>query len=336
MPKKAFVIWAKQVKLSEFLAKSLGAQLIISYKEKIGPVKIPVVLRYLVQTFDTWIKLFRLKPQVVWVQNPPVVAVLVVWIYCLLTSVKLVIDTHTAGFLDRKWQAFHWLHKFLAKRAVLNTVHNYKNLEILKQWGIENGYVLQFYNPSREEVIRENVVLDEKLQDCVNNFFGTKVFMVNRFANDDAWQEVADTAKLMPGSLFFISGDANKISQTIKNDFPRNVILTGYLAHEQFIKLMDSCDVVLALTKRKDTVLWSIREIMAMEKPFIVSDSEVLRHYFSDVAIFTNHQPQDLKQKIQQALEEKELMKNKIKEFLEKDKIRWEKDIETVTEMIGA
>ncbi len=333
--RKAFVIWVEEVKLSEFMAREIDAEVIISCKKYWGGFVIPVFLRYLIQSLDTYRKLQKIKPQIIFVQNPPIVAVLVVYFYAKLNSADYVIDTHTAGFIDRKWIFFHWLHKFLAKRALWSTAHNYKNLEFFKKWGVENSSVLQFYNPTQAEILNKNITLPPELENILTAKKELAVFMVNRFAEDDAWQGVAGTAKLMPDNIFFLTGNDKKISAEIKNRFPENVILTGYLKHEQFIYLMNRCDVVLALTKRRDTVLWSIREIMALRKPFITSDSEAIRHYFSNVALFTNHQPEDLKTKIQEAWNRRAEIEKNIIAFLEKDAIRWKNDILFINQIIN-
>jgi len=334
--KKAFVIWVREVKLSEFLARETGADLVISYIPKLGKYKNPVFLRYICQAVDTWKKLKKIKPAVIFVQSPPIFAVAVVYFYSKIYKARFIIDTHTAGFIDKKWQFFHFLSKFLARRALLNTVHNYKNQEFLNCWDIENSYVLQFYNPQKEEVLGENdMKLPENLKDKAESHLSPKIFMVNRFAGDDAFEEVFDLAKKMPEALFFITGDDKKLNHKIKADLSQNVVLTGYLDHKMFMRLMEKCDVVLALTKRKDTVLWSIREIMALKKPFIVSDSEAIRHYFSSVAIFTDHSTEDMKKKIKEALENRGEIEKKIEIFLEKDRVRWENDIKYLEKIIS-
>lgn len=332
---KVFLIWVREVKLSEFLARSLGAKLIISYKKYWRGFTIPAVLRYLIQGVDSYRKLKKIRPQIIFVQNPPITAVLLAYIYCLFNrETSYVIDTHTAGFLDSKWIFFHPLHRFLARKALYNTAHNYKNLEIMRRWGITNSSVLQFYNPQKDEILDEKIVLPERLERKISLKLGSKIFMVNRFANDDAWKEVIETARIMPWALFFITGDSKKISDKFKKIFPANVILTGYLNHKEFIALMNRCDIVLALTKRQDTVLWSIREIMSLGKPFITSDTEVLKHYFGEIAIFSNHNPKDLKKKIKETWDKRFEIKGKIEMFLEKDAQRWQEDIKNIKNII--
>ncbi len=333
--KKVFLIWVREVKLSEFLAKSLEAELIISYKKKWRGYNIPVILRYFIQGVDSYLKLRKIRPEVIFVQNPPITAVLLAYIYCYFNKgTRYIIDTHTAGFLDKKWIFFHSLHRFLARRALYNTAHNYKNLEILKQWGINHSQVLQFYNPLKDEILNEKAILPERLERKISLKLGYKIFMVNRFANDDAWPEVIATARIMPWAHFFITGDSNKISDQLKKTFPANIILTGYLDHKTFILLMHRCDIVLTLTKRQDTVLWSVREIMALGKPFVTSDSEVLQHYFSEVAVFSNHNPKELKKRIKEAWDKRFEIKGKIETFLEKDKQRWQNDIDYLENII--
>jgi hypothetical protein len=329
--KKAFVIWAREVKLSQFLGRSLDAKIILSYRKKWGNINIPAFFRYIIQGLDTYKKLRKLKPQVIFVQNPPILAVLTAYFYCLFNKSGYVIDSHTA-FLDKKWVYFHPLQKFLSKRALLNTFHNYKNLEFAKkQWGIENGRVLKFYNPSAEEMLDEREELPDFISKRIASQLGLKIFMVNRFAEDDAWKEIVETAKLMPENLFFITGDYAKMSGL---EYPKNVVLTGYINHKKFMKLMEKCDVVLALTKRKDTVLWSIREIMALKKPFVTTDNEVLRHDFGDVALFSDAKPGDLKEKISEAWGKRFELKGRIDSFLKKDLLRWENDIKSINKII--
>lgn len=332
--KKVFLIWAKETKHSQFLAKSLGAEFIVSYKKNYGSFRIPVFLRYIFQAIDTWKKLNAAKPDFIFVQNPPIFAALVVYYYGFFHKSRFAIDTHTAAFLDAKWKFFYPLHKFLARRATINSVHNYKNLEIVKKWNAPNAFVLQACNPQKEELLEKNITLPDYLEDKLKEKFSGRIFMVNRFASDDAYLEVIETAKIMPDYQFFITGDFSKIKKSLLDENLKNVLFTGYIPHPEFMLLMERSDVVLALTKRKDTVLWSIREIMALEKPFITTDSEVLRHYFKDVAIFTDHSPFDLKNKIETALNQQADFKTRISAFLEKDALRWNNDIDKILKIV--
>lgn len=150
--------------------------------------------------------------------------------------------------------------------------------------------------------------------------------MVNRFAADDDWKTVVATARIMPETDFFITGNPADVKGEL-GDLPANVYLTGYLKNQEFLKLMSLVKVVLTFSLRPDTSLWSIRETMALTKPFVTSDSEVLRRNFESVAIFSKSDPLEIKEKIIEALNQESEIKNKIKVFLEKDRQRWYNEI---------
>ncbi len=332
---RVFIVWGRELVFSSSIASALDAELKQVYFKKIGRINLPVLLRYFFQSVYTFFYLLKRKPSLVLVQNPPTVALLVVWLYCLFCRAKFAIDSHTAAFGDQKWINFFWLFKFLARKAVLNTCHNYKNLLILKDWGIEPSMVLQFYNPEYlieklQAPLKETKIADRLRQSTL------PIMMVNRFADDDDFLTVVKTARLMPEADFFITGNINESPYAKDSEnLPANICLTNYLPHEEFLKLMYGCKVILAFTLRADTVLWSIREIMSLNKPFVTSDSEVLRHYYGEVALFTKSSPAELRQRIREAVEQEPAQKERIKKFLTQDKQRWSTEIGQVKKYLG-
>lgn len=325
-----FIIWGKEVKLSQYLAQELAALPCQVYYEKFLSWRMPAAIRYIFQTVKTWQLLLKHRPSLVIVQNPPFIAPLVCLPYCKLFKAKLMIDSHTAAFLDRKWERLSFLFRFVAKRANLNTCHNFKNLEILKSWGIKPSMVLQFFNPEFDRLSLSEPLSDENLE---KDLQGSEcpILMVNRFASDDDFETVFETARLMPEADFYITGDYHKLAGRLGN-IPKNIVLTGYLKHQDFMRLMDRSEVVLAFTLRPDTVLWSIREIMALRKPFVTTDSEVMRHYFGEVGLFAKSDPLAISSAITEALEKSEDIKQGIDKFLNKDKDRWKQEMLQVKE----
>jgi hypothetical protein len=92
--------------------------------------------------------------------------------------------------------------------------------------------------------------------------------------------------------------------------------------------------VVLAFTRRVDTVLWSIREILALRKPFVTVDSEVMRYYFSEVALFAKSDADEIRKQTIAAMNNKETMSANSEKFLIKDRERWNSDIQRVKEIL--
>jgi len=325
--RRIFIVWGRETEHSRRLAQGLSAELRQIYYKKIGSYSLPAFFRYVFQAVETLLILFKEKPAVVIVQNPPVFAPLTAWLYCLAAGASLAIDSHTAAFLDKKWVNFHGLFKFVARRAIVNACHNHKNLEILLGWGVEPAIVMQPSNP-KYDLEKLNQPLENKKLTEVLSASRLPIIMANRFASDDDWRTVIETAALMPEADFFVTGDLVQADlKAVK--MPDNLILTGYLEHNEFLKLMSRAKVALAFTLRPDTVLWSVREAMALAKPFVTTDSEVLRRCFGEPGIFVKlKRPEELKEKILEAVRREEEIKEKIKIFLEKDKLRWSEEIE--------
>ncbi len=334
--KRIFIAWGRETELSKYLAKALEADFKQIYVKKIAGIRLPALIQYIIQGIWTVIILLLYRPKVVIVQNPPIFAPFLILIYTKIFRAKLMIDTHTAGFLDKKWINFYPLFKFTARRAHLNTCHNYKNLEILNSWGVKPAMVLQFFNPQYNAEKINKPLINQDLEEKIKKS-NLPIMMVNRFANDDDWETVIRTAHFIPEATFFITGQpSNKIKKIIKKENLNNIFLTGYLKHNEFIKLMNKCAIVLAFTLRPDTVLWSIREILALKKPFITTNNEVLRHYFGEVGLFVDpRKPEELKKRIIFAIENEKELREKQKEFLKKDQKRWNKEILEVKKYLG-
>ncbi len=219
--KKLFIVWGAQTELSRGLAAGLGAEFKQVYYKKIGSYNIPAIFRYILQAVETLLILFTSRPKAVIVQNPPVFAPLTVLLYCKLAGAKLAIDSHTAAFLDDKWIKYYKLFKFVAQRAVLNSCHNYKNLEILKNWEIKPAMVMQFFNPVYDLAKLNQPMQDGKIEQAVKSG-NLPIMMVNRFANDDDYETVIKTAELTPEADFFITGDFKKVGLEEKK-LPNNL-----------------------------------------------------------------------------------------------------------------
>lgn len=319
--------------MSKQYADALGFNLKRVYIKKIGFLPIPVFLRYIVQAIITVFVLIKNNPRIIAVQNPPIFAVLIVWLYCMFFRRQILIDSHTAGFLDKKWIFFFPIFKFLSLRATLSTCHNYKNLEILKKWGVRNCREISFAVPFYD--IGDDSSLKDKRIEFILRSDKKFVLMVNRFASDDDWKLVLRTALKCPETVFFITGEvSDKIKKEIKG-VSENVVFTGYLGHSDFIKLMSRCDVILCLTLRKDTKLWSIQETLSLNKPFIFSDTEVLNYYFKDIGISVKHNEEDLKKAIESAFKGGENMKEKIKNFARENKEKFLKEISEINKILN-
>lgn len=323
---KIFLVWPREDSLSQELATAIGFKL-LTIRAKHPQAFF--LSRYLEQSLETYRWLRANKPSLVYIQNPPLMAVLVVYFFTLFyPQTKFLIDNHSVYFKEMKWKLFHWLARPLHKKALLNTFHNFWDLN--KMSYLKNVLEVQFINPhynfSRLRLPLEDQFLENALQ-----IASSPILMVNRFAKDDDYQTVFNVAKRNPGRTFFITGDYRKISFLKKDKLPLNLILTGYLKHSEFLKLMFSCSLVLCLTLREETILWSPREAMALGKVFLTSKTEALEKYYKEAGIYCRKKNSlDLEEKISFAENNKGEQRLKIRKFLEKDQERQQKQLNSL------
>ncbi|MEA3273066.1 MAG: glycosyltransferase [Patescibacteria group bacterium] len=331
-----FLVWPQEYELSQHLADNLGLRLLLIQAKNPNS---PVLFRYFNQSVRTIRWLNKHKPQFVFIQNPPLMACLIVYFYSIFhRQTKIGIDNHSVFFRSKKWVLWHSFFKPIAQRAVINTAHNKYDLRILKQWGV-NCQEMQFINPIYRKSLTKSPLKNLRWKRWKKKLKQAKVsvFMVNRFAkDDDDYITVMRAAKRKPNWIFFITGDSSKASQTELQFAPSNVIFTGYLNHSEFLKLMQKCSVTLCLTLRENTILWSIREAMALRKVFVTSDTKALREYFSGVGIFTERRsPKDLIRKIRHAVTSTSIYQEKINLFLKNDSVRIKEEIVEIKKAMG-
>src|SRR3990172_7481997 len=120
---------------SRVLAQALGIRELhfVYSRGKRGPTTAP--FRYGAQAVRTLKLLFKKRPQLVFVQSPPSLAVLFVHAYCALTGSRYIVDAHSAAFLSPYWTKPRWLASLLARNAVATIVTNDRFHQIVSEWG---------------------------------------------------------------------------------------------------------------------------------------------------------------------------------------------------------
>lgn len=335
-PRIVFLLWTRPgyAHRPNALSRSLGAEKAHIYQERLWGFRPPTAVRYLAQCIRTLSFLFSRRPDVVFVQTPPFVLTFCAWVYCAASRAVFITDNHSSTFHDRRWRFFARADAFFSRRALINFAHNFKNLDILVSWGAANPMVLLSPAQDREEIEASMEPVSPELAARTGER-ATNVLVVNRFAVDDCWREAIATAALMPEATFFITGDPAVAMPAAPTDLPSNVVLTGLLARGCFLDLMSRCDAVLALTSRKDTLLWSIREALGIGKPFAATDNEVIREQFGAYGVLTQNEPAALKAALEETLARREELVAAMPDYIARDKARWEADMTEIKRIMA-
>ena len=277
-----FISWAKTMPRTKGIAERLGARDFYIERMK-GAPRIFVPLRYLLQSLDTLAVLWRERPELIVVSNPPIVLPLIAYAAARMLNAQLVIDSHTGAF-DGKWKYFLSAHRFLSRRAAGTIVTNEPLRQMVQSWGA----------PA--------MVLEDRVPDLpVPSDDRFKVVVVSSFAQDEPLEAVLAAAKTLPEYRFFVTGRAPKQMAPILAAAPRNVTFTGFVPRSDYVSLLHRADAVMVLVKRDLTLLCGAYEAVAVEKPLITSDWPVLKNYFSAGALYVDNSPESIRNAVLEA-----------------------------------
>lgn len=278
-------------------------------------------LRYAVQTIQTLRLLFKKHPEIVFVQSPPSLAVLVVYFYCRLTNSQYVIDAHSAAFLTPIWTYPRWLHRHLAQNAIVTIVTNEHFKEIIQQWG-GNTFVLRD--------IPTNFPRASSF-DLSNSF---NLVVVNTFSDDEPIDQVLQAANELREVNFYITGNKKYASEKLLSTASNNVHFTDFLPDDLYYALLSSGDAVMCLTNRDHTMQRGACEALSLGKPIITSDWPMLRDYFDKGTIHVANTKEGICQGVHEMVEKKGLYQEEIKELQEAQRREWLDKSATLTDLV--
>lgn len=272
MKKITFIVWARFHRRSELLAHHLGASLHYVYRGRSGQLS-QAPVRYLMQAWQTWQILRKERPDVIFVQNPPIFAALVVNIYARLHQAQYVIDSHTGAFLSSRWRWSVRLHRMLSRHALTTIVHNESQGNLIQQW--ECPYCVLAFTPGEYPPGRPYPLSDK-----------FNVAVICGFDTDEPLDILFDAALQLRDVCFYLTGDARRLERKLLQNKPDNIHLTGYLPYEQYVGLLMGSNAIMDLVNNEHTLLMGAFEAVSLGVPLIVSDWPLLRNYFSAGTIY--------------------------------------------------
>jgi glycosyltransferase involved in cell wall biosynthesis len=220
-----------------------------------------VPVRYARQAAQTVALLRRRRPRVLLVMGPPLTFVALAR---LLHRGPLVLDAHTGAVLrdDRVRSSFLWL----ARRADVVVVASEALADRLAGEGAVRA--LPVHDPV------------PPVAAGATSSSTTVVFPAG-WRSDEPLEALLGAARLVPDVEVVITGRHRG-----PQDIPANVRLTGFVADDDYERLLAGAGAVLALTTRPFTMQRAGYEAMAHGRPLVASDTDVLREFFTGGAVF--------------------------------------------------
>ncbi len=309
--KGIFISWAPYATRSDSIAAQLGIK---SEKIHYLAFKVPMIapIKYLLMAARTLCLLIRIRPSYIMVMNPPIFAVFTCYLHARLHRIPMIIDTHHGAFTERRWLLFTWLHRHLARKARVNIVTSERFGDILANWKAD--YMVIPVVPYLILGIG-HLVKQERFSLAV----------VSSFSYDEPLPDILKAAAALPEIKFYVTGDNRKASKNIIDEAPQNVVFTGFLPWEDYIRLLAEVHGVLCLTTELDTMQNGAAEAVTIGTPVITTDSPLMRKIFGDQAVLVKNNSESIIEGILRLKDNLNRYQGEISELRDKWKHDWQK-----------
>lgn len=323
MVRGAFVSWVPSCGRSQGFIDALGLTPIYSsYLRPRDLVSAP--LKYAPQFIDTLRRLHRLRPEVVFVMNPPVFAVAAVAAYAARTGARYVIDCHSGAFESRKWRWSLPLQRSFGRRAAGVIVTNPVHENLVKAW------------PGRALIVADPPPVDFPPPVAGGADERTFVFVIATYGPDEAIPEVVEAARALPHVRFRISGNIARAPRSVLERCPPNVQLTGFVPLETFWQHVRSASAILTLTRQENTILRGGWEAMFAGRPLITSDTAALRGYFARGARFVDTSVAGIRAGIEDVIAHQAKFQQGMEDLRREKRLTWNQQRAQLEALLGA
>ncbi len=278
-------------------------------------------LKYSYQAIRTLLLLFKLRPKLVFVQSPPSFAVIFVYLYCALMNGRYVVDAHSDAMQSKYWTRPQWLYRYLARKAVTTIVTNEVFQQRINSWG------------AHALVLRDIPTTFPKEESYpVEGTFN--VVVVNTFASDEPLTEVLHAAAALNEVDFYVTGKKSRAGDLLLEQVPGNVHFTDYLPNERYYALLASCQTVMCLTTRDNTMQRGACEALSLGKPIVTSDWPLLREYFHAGTVHVPNDSESIRQGVEEMQAHYDFYRSGIKDLQILQRQEWQKNIQLLIDLI--
>lgn len=279
------------------------------------------LLKYPLLAVRTLRLLWRKKPDLVFVQSPPGLAVLFVALYCRLMGRRYIVDAHSAAMLLPYWTRPRWLWAGLARGALATIVTNEHFARTIESWG------------ARALIIRDiPTTFPGGGTYPLNGDFNVTV--VNTFSDDEPLQEVLEAAREMYGVHFHITGRLSNADQNLVASAPDNVTFTDFLSTEQYYALLRGSQAVMCLTLRDNTMQRGACEALSLGKPIITSNWPLLREYFRQGTVHVDNTSAGIRHGVYAMMATYEEHRAGIRALQRSQQAEWQQKVRELTALV--
>jgi glycosyltransferase involved in cell wall biosynthesis len=291
----AWITWEIQIR-----NRSMAALLAVPLYELI--VNKHRLIRYPVLIYQTLRIIYKNNVRILFVQNPSIVLSMLAVVLRTFRDMKVIVDAHNSGVypLENRSRFLSRAARFIARKADAIIVTNTYLANAVQSWGA---------NP----IIMPDPVPD--LHPNTDKATGKPyLFFICTWAEDEPYLEVFQAATLIPQHIdIYITGNYNnKLTRQQLDNLPANIKLLGFVPEHDYIGYFSSCLIAIDLTTRDNCLVCGAYEALSLQKPCIVSDSQVNHEIFSTGFVYTKNNASAIASAIKDALDRLESLNTAI------------------------
>jgi glycosyltransferase involved in cell wall biosynthesis len=315
-----FIAWIAYSRRSQLIADKLGIKLHTIQSLKRHYIYVP--LRYVLQAVRTFAILLRERPRLIFVQNPPIFAAMVVYVYARMFDARYVIDSHTGALLAPWWKWSLPIHAFLSRRAIATIVTNQHLKALVESWGARSFIIADI--PTTFPVGKPFPL---------NGKFNVAV--INSFSPDEPLEEILEAAAALPEVQFYVTGDLIRAKDKFFRNQLDNVTFTGFLPDEEYFGLLRGAQAVMTLTTDDHTMQRAACEAVSLGKPIITSNWLILREYFNRGTIHVDNTARGIREAVIRMQERREALEDEVLMLQRERWQEWQHKHAALVQLIG-
>jgi glycosyltransferase involved in cell wall biosynthesis len=287
-PKSIWITWEVQPR-NRSMSKLMGVALYEIIINRSRLIKYPFLI------IRTLLLLIKIKPEVLFVQNPSIVLAYISLIFKYLISYKLVVDAHNAGIypLEGKSRFLNYITRRICGNADMIIVTNSALANQVKIWG-GDPFVMPDPLPDYEG---RTASYDNK---SIKDFL-----LICTWSDDEPYSEIIKAAQLLEGKINLrITGNyKKKLTDSEVSNLSKNITLLGFVSENDYINELSLADCTIDLTTRENCLVCGAYESIAMGVPGILSEGVINRSTFPTGFIFSQNDSESISLAMLQALD---------------------------------
>jgi len=310
--KISWITWENH-RRSIVLAKELGANYYFVKSNE------TFVLRHLIKTLKTVVLIYQNRNGLIVVQNPSRVLAALASLMKLLFRFPLIVDRHTNFRLGKgiSVNPAIWFvvlcSEISLKIADLTIVTNDHLKKLVERKG------------GRSLVLHDKIPEIEPPVEKIDLPNGINILFICTYAEDEPYSEVITAARYLTSDYHIhLTGNYQKVGlDPASPEVPANVHFLGFVSAEVYESLLFSCDIVMVLTSSEWVILCGGYEAMAVQKPLITSNTQILSEFYQGNAVHTDHSPKSIADSIIKVSSNYSIYNERISYFADVEREDW-------------